>query len=280
MPKPVSQTAWQWFRHNVRAAWARAYVRIVGVNREPSWVIGETLLPVLSIAAYIYVYRSLGAPRDYEGFVVVGGAMTSFWFAVLWGMAAQFYWEKEMGNLELDLLAPMSRMAIRVGMAFGSMFTNTVRAATVLLLGTFVFRVEFAVVSWPLLIGVFVLTLVALYGLGMLAASLFFVYGRGGWQMFALLNEPIFLVSGFYFPVRSLGTAVAVAASVLPMTFGLDGLRQLLFPEGARHGLLPVGWEMAILAGMAVLFLWLAGRALEHMENVAKRAGTLTLKWQ
>jgi len=35
------------------------------------------------------------------GFVVLGGTMTAFWMNVLWSMASQLYWEKEMGNLQL-----------------------------------------------------------------------------------------------------------------------------------------------------------------------------------
>ena len=76
-----------------RAIKARAYVRIIGGNRELSWMISEVALPVISLAAYIFIYRSLGAPRAYEGLVVLGGAMIPFWVGVLWSMASQFYWE-------------------------------------------------------------------------------------------------------------------------------------------------------------------------------------------
>ena len=35
---------------NLRAAWARAYVRIFAASREPSWILSETLLPVIGMA--------------------------------------------------------------------------------------------------------------------------------------------------------------------------------------------------------------------------------------
>lgn len=262
------------------AAWARAYVRIVGVNRELSWVLSETILPIIGTAAYIY--RALEAPGAFQGFALLGGAMAAYWFAVLWGMVAQFYWEKEMGNLELYLIAPISRMAVLVGMAAGGMFTSTLRAASILATGMLLFGIRFEVASWPLLGLVFFLTLLALYGLGMLASSLFFVYGRGAWQAFGLFQEPVFLAAGFYFPVRRVaGVGVAVAVgTIVPLAFGLDAIRQLTSRMAPEDVLMPPAAEAAVLAVMAALALGLAARAMRHMENVAKREGRLTLKWQ
>jgi ABC-2 type transport system permease protein len=267
---------------NAGAAWARAYVRIVGVNRELSWVLSETILPIIGTAAYIFIYRALHAAPTYEGFALLGGAMAAYWFAVLWGMVAQFYWEKEMGNLELYLIAPISRMAVLVGMAVGSMFTSTLRCASILATGMLLFGIRFEVRSYPLLALVFFLTLFALYGLGMLASSLFFVYGRGGWQAFGIAQEPIFLAAGFYFPVRRvIGRPLALTAGALvPLAFGLDAIRQLVARVGPEEALLPVPAEIAILAAMGVLAVAFARRALAHMENIAKREGRLTLKWQ
>ncbi|MBI4616918.1 MAG: ABC transporter permease [Planctomycetes bacterium] len=238
------------------------------------------MLPLVSISAYIFVYRAMGAPKDYEGFVVLGGAMTPFWLAVLWGMASQFYWERESGNLELYLAAPISRMSILAGMAAGSMITITTRAIAVVALGAVVFGVEFAPRSWGALGLAFVLTMAALYCMGMLGASLFLLFGREAWHMVNLFQEPIYLVSGFFFPVRALGRTIALFASLIPLTLGLDAMRQTLFPEGAAQGLLPVGLELAILAALAAVFFLLAGRALDYMENRAKREGRLTLRWQ
>ena len=61
------------WRTNLRAAWARAYVRIFAASREPSWILFETIMPVLGMFSYVFVYRALGAPREFEAFVVLGG---------------------------------------------------------------------------------------------------------------------------------------------------------------------------------------------------------------
>ena len=257
----------------------RAYPRAIGATREPSWVLFDVFLPLMAIAAYIYYYRALGADPSFEGFVVLGGAMTAFWLNVLWGMASQFYWEKEVGNLQLFLVSPMSRMALLAGMALGGMFFAGVRALSTLILGIIVFNVHITVVDPALLILIFLVTLVAIYGMGMMFASLFMLYGRDAWNISNLMQEPIYLVSGFYFPVRSLGFWVSTAAAVIPITFGLDAMRQELFGP-VSNGLLPVTTELAVLCVLAVAFLLLARYSLRFMESLGRREGRLTLRWQ
>jgi ABC-2 type transport system permease protein len=273
-----SPTRWEIFWRTVIG---RAYPRVVGAQRERSWVFFETLLPLLQVSAFVFVYRAIQAPPEFTGFVVLGGAMTAYWLNVLWSMAAQFYWEKETGNLELYIIAPTSLMAILLGMAIGGIVFSTVRALAVMTLGLLIFRVEVSIVSVPQLLGVFLLTLVALYGLGMLFSSLFLLYGRQASHLSNLLQEPIFLVSGFYFPVRALGFAVALGASVIPITLGLDAMRQLLFPAMmAQFHLLDVRIELGILGALSIGFLWLARRTLSYMEDLSRREGRLTLRGQ
>jgi ABC-2 type transport system permease protein len=233
----------------------------------------------MGIAAYIFYYRSLGADPSFEGFVVLGGAMTAFWLNVLWGMASQFYWEKETGNMQLFMVSPMSRMALLAGMALGGMLSAGLRALSTLVLGILIFNVQMMVVDPFLLVAVFLVTLVAIYGMGMMFASLFMLYGRDAWNISNLMQEPIYLVSGFYFPVRSLGIWISAIASIIPITLGLDAMRQELFGPVA-NGFLPVVTELAILCVLAVMFLVLARYSLRYMENLGRREGRLTLRWQ
>lgn len=260
----------------LRTVLARAYPRIIGQQREKAWIFFETFLPFLATVGYIYVYRAMRAPEDFIGFVVVGGAMTAFWMNVMWSMSAQLYWEKETGNLALYIMAPNSLTAILLGMAFGGLLATTLRALIILVLGTWLFHIPFAVSNFAQLFGVFALTMVALYGLGMLLASVFLLYGREAWQVVTSLQEPIYFVSGFYFPVRSFGFAISLAVSLLPLTLGLDAMRQLVFKSGPTLGFLPVSTELLLLAGLSVLFLAAAKIWLDKMERRAVAEGTLT----
>jgi ABC-2 type transport system permease protein len=263
---------------NARAMAARAWIRVVAANREPSWVFFEAVLPALATSVYVLIYRAMGAPREFEAYVVVGGITISFWFNVLWGMAAQFFWEKDMGNLDIYFMAPISRMSILLGMAVGGMLGTAIRSVILVLLGLLVFRITVHVPGLPAAFGLFLLTMTALYGLGMILSSLFLYFGRGAQRWLETAQEPVYLLAGFYFPLRNLGFALATAASLFPLSLGLDAIRQTAL--GAGTGFLPVSVEAGALAVLCVAFLLLARQSLRSMENWAKREGKLTLKWQ
>jgi ABC-2 type transport system permease protein len=255
---------------------ARAYPRVIGAQREKSWMFFDVFLPMLAVSAYVFVYRAINAPEEYIGFVVVGGAMTAFWLNVLWSMSSQLYWEKEQGNLALYIMAPNSMMAILLGMALGGMLMTALRAAAILILGSLLFNVQYQVVSFWQLFIVFMLTMVALYGMGMMSASLFLLLSREAWHLANLAQEPIYLVSGFYFPIKSFSFWVAAAASIIPLTLGLDAMRQLVFPSGPTLGFLTVALELFILVVLSLVFLVGARYMLVHLEKLAIREGRLT----
>lgn len=258
-----------------RTIWARAYPRIIGVTRERSWLFFETVLPLMATTAYIFLYRALNAPQEYIGFVVVGGAMTAFWLNVLWSMASQLYWDKDAGNLELYILSPGSLMAILLGMAVGGIIMTVSRAVIILVVCSVLFEVSYSVTSFPLLVLVFVLTMTALYGMGTMFASIFLAFGREAWHMTNLLQEPIYLASGFYFPVKALGFWVATFASVIPLTLGMDAMRQLVFSADPTLGFLSVEVEVVVLIVLAVVFVTTAGWMLRRLELVGRRDGRL-----
>jgi len=264
---------------NLRAAYARMWVRLRGSNRDPIALVAEIGLPILTIGAYVILYRAIGLPATAGAAVIIGGAMIAFWTNVLWNMSSQWFWEREQGNLEMYLVAPVSRMAILLGMALGGSLNTGIRALGIVLLGIFVFQVPF-VVRDPLAVGlVFFLTLAALYTLGMLFASLFMLYGREAWNTANLLQEPVYFLSGAYFPAfyGVVPFAIAVAGSLIPMTLGLDAIRRLVIVGGDLNSV----WLEIVALGASILILFpLARRTLNYMESLGKKEGRLTLRWQ
>jgi len=264
---------------NLRAAWARMYVRVVGSLREPAWIMSDAVFPALSMASFVLLYRALGAPPTFETLAVLGGIMATYWINVLWGMGAQLYWEKQSGQLQLYFVAPCSRLAILTGMAVGGIFMTTTRGVFGIAVGFGLLGVRVQPFDAPQLVLVFVVTMAALYALGMALASLFLLYGREAWHVCNALQEPVFFLSGLYFPIRALGALGALAAGLVPLGLGVDAMRQVLLGPAAK-GLLPITTEIAILAGLAVVFFILARAALEFLEALSKREGRLTQRWQ
>ena len=266
-------TGWRLFWHSVIA---RSYPRIIGQQRDISWMLFDVIMPMGSVIAYVLVYRALNAPEEYVGFVVIGGAMTAFWMNVLWSMSSQLYWEKEQGNLALYIMAPNSMMSILLGMALGGLVATLLRAVAIILLGSLIFGVRYVVASPLELFGVFAISMVALYGMGMMFASAFLLFGREAWAISDMVTEPVNLVSGLYFPIKSLPFWIAAAASIIPLTLGLDAMRQLAFSSGFKFGFLTPQVEILILVVLSVIFLVGAKFLLDYTEKLAIREGRLT----
>ena len=264
---------------NLRAAYARAYVRVRSQFNEPEWVIAEAVIPLLIVFAAATLYRVSGSGQ-LAGFAVVGGAMMAFWDNVLWLMASQLYWEKESGNLDLFIIAPISRMSILLGMSLGSIVNTSIRAAIILLTAFTVLNIQLNVADPLALSLVFTLTLTALYGLGMLMSSLYMLYGRGALNLNDVLSEPVYLLSGLYFPTvgrySPFPTVLQLLVSLIPLTFGIDGLRRTIILGETFESLT---LHIAVLTVLSIVLIPLAWRTLNYMETLGRREGRLSLRW-
>lgn len=254
----------------------RSYPRVVGMQRERSWIFFDIFVPLLGVSAYVFVYRAIGAPEDYVGFVVVGGAMTAFWMNILWSMSSQLYWEKEQGNLALYIISPASMMAVLLGMALGGLFATLLRATAIMIFGSLIFNVSYYVISFWQLFAIFTLSMIALYGLGMMSASIFLLLSREAWHISNLATEPVYLISGMYFPVKNLGFWGSAFGSLIPLTLGLDAMRQLIFESGPSLGFLSVRIEIFSLIILSIIYVTAAKFLLAHIEKLAMQEGRLT----
>jgi ABC-2 type transport system permease protein len=265
-----------------QAMCARSYARVIWMFRNRTWIFQETILPILSVAAFAYAYRAMNAPDRFVGYVILGAAMACFWFNVLWSMGAHLYWERDSGNLELYIMSPSPMMAILAGMALGGMATTATRATAILITGIYLFQAPIIADYAGFAIVTFALTLIALYGLGMMFASLFLMWGREAWHVASLLQEPVFLLTGMNFPIKiflNLPIVILGFALFIPLTAGMDAMRQLLFTTSPDR-LMAVEYEVAILAVLSVFFVTMARWLLNRLEHQAKVEGKLGLRWQ
>ncbi len=97
-------------------------------------------------------------------------------------------------------------MAILLGMALGGMFaTHAARGAPSWRSAACCSACRYTVIErGDLLVAYSRFALVALYGMGMMFASIFLLFGREGWHLVNLAQEPVYLLSGTYFPVSGL----------------------------------------------------------------------------
>lgn len=204
--------------------------------------------------------------------------MLAFWGNVLWSMASQFNWDKEVGIFEIYLVSPAPITAILVGMSLGGIVGTAPSAALIGVLGWSFFSPALNA-SWDAVLLTFALTLASLYAMGMLMSSLYLAYGREAESMNNAIGEPISFFSGLYFPSLGAGSpfpvAIQTVTSLIPLTIGMDALRKSVF---FSEGIAGISLHLVILAIMGCVLLVLASKSLEFLENRGRRDGTLVVR--
>ncbi len=249
----------------------------MSVFNEPLWIAVNIGFPFFSSVALSLLYISAGV-KSFVGFAILGGIMISFWGNVLWSMASQFYWDKQVGLFEIYLTSPAPISAILVGMSLGGV-VNTVPSAVLVAAVGWLFFAPPLNPSWLAVALTFALTLTSLYAMGMILSALYLAYGREAESINEALHEPVSLLSGVYFP--SIGNfspfpfAVQVGASLIPLTIGMDALRRSLF---LSEGISSIYLHLIALAIMGVLLLFLSSKAMKFLEEKGRRKGTISVR--
>ena len=205
---------------------------------------------------------------------VVVGFFAYFFVFILTGIS--FLRERIGGTLERLLATPVSRSEIVVGYSIGFGFFATLQVAIVLafvlgrLSGPAIGPVpEFAIglgvktVGNPLIAYLLVLVL----GLGAVSLGIFLsTFARTELQILQFIPiviVPQAILSGFFWPIEQLPSLLQPVARILPVTYAIDGLRQVMI-AGADLSSAQVQLDLGVLAGIAAVFVILAAATIRR----------------
>ena len=181
-----------------------------------------------------------------------------------------FLRERIGGTLERLLATPVTRAEIVLGYSLGFGFFATIQ---VLLLTLFVLaRIEVPAIG-PLptfTIGldvqtagspVFAFVVALLLAIGAVNLGIFLsTFARTELQIvqfIPLVIVPQILLGGVFWPVQRLPDVLQAVAHVLPITYAVDALREVML-KGSDLGTAAVRADLAVLAGIAIVFVVLA----------------------
>ncbi len=116
-----------------------------------------------------------------------------------------------------------------------------------------------------------ILTTVVFSSLGVISASFIMVFKQGDPLGF-LVGAVSGLFGGMVFPVESLPVALRWISYLLPITHGLDALREILLKGGTLHD---VWFDMVVLMGFPVVFVPLSLYCFSQAVRFARREGSL-----
>jgi ABC-2 type transport system permease protein len=205
---------------------------------------------------------------------VVVGFFAYFFVFILTGIS--FLRERVGGTLERLLATPVSRAEIVLGYSLGFGFFATLQVALVLAfvlarleipaLGpvpAFAIGLGVRTIGNPLIAYLLVLVL----GLGAVSLGIFLsTFARTELQILQFIPiviVPQGLLSGFFWPIEQLPSLLQPVARILPVTYAIDGLRQVMI-AGADLSSPQVLLDLGVLVGIAAVFIALAAATIRR----------------
>ena len=205
---------------------------------------------------------------------VVVGFFAYFFVFILTGIS--FLRERVGGTLERLLATPVSRSEIVLGYSLGFGFFATLQVAIVLafVLGrlgipalgpvpAFAIGLGVQTIGNPLIAYLLVLVL----GLGAVSLGIFLsTFARTELQILQFIPiviVPQGLLGGFFWPIEQLPSLLQPVARILPVTYAIDGLRQVMI-AGADLTSGQVLMDLGVLVGIAAFFMVLAAGTIRR----------------
>ncbi|MEW6053298.1 MAG: ABC transporter permease [Nitrospirota bacterium] len=204
-----------------------------------------------------------------------GVPYTQFIFPGIIGMTILFssifssisiIWDKEFGFMKEILVAPVSRFSIVIGKALSGTIVSTIQAVIILALFPFLgFRL--GMLQIVEVIAVCVSLSFCISAFGIVIATFYDSY-----ESFSVIMNfiimPMFFLSGAMYPVKLLPGMLQLVARLNPLTYGIDIIKHVMFPDMAGR----MGPDFSLITSISVIlaasvcFVLVAGRAFERKD--------------
>lgn len=178
------------------------------------------------------------------------GQLITWVFIPLFGISAMFAYERERGTLRRILITPTSRTLYLFGTIAGQVMLALAQMTLLILFGTLVLKVQWGREPLALFL---VMTTAALAAAAIGTAMGTFIKSEGQANGLSIMAGMVMaLMGGCWYPLELFPQAVQTAVKVLPTTWAMQGLMDLLLRGGGLLEILP---EAGVLLGFAALFL-------------------------
>lgn len=226
----------------IYAVWLRELKRFTNSKGR---MIGSLGMPLLFMFALGSGISSLMPGLNYNLFIVPGiVGMTLLFNSMFSGVS--IIWDREFGFLKEMLVTPTARINIVLGRILGGATSSVMQGIIILLLGTFMGLSLPSPLNLLLAVCVMLLISALFVGVGIAIASLIREV-----ETFQLIMNffimPLFFLSNALFPLDKMPGWLRGIASVNPLTYGIDALRDLLLGSGANPLMLNLGVLLAFV---------------------------------
>jgi ABC-2 type transport system permease protein len=238
----------------------------------------STLLRYLAVAfpVFLYYFQStfLNISTDLFMTMLIGTAVIAGLQDALTGLTSRLSFAMERGTLETYLVEPVPWALIPVAMNIWRSFTGALLACAMVGLGCLLGgTIDPAQI--PLSLLVLFLGIAACNALGSFAAAFILLFKRGE-PVVALYSLAASVLGGALFPISTLPVWIRWASYLVPHTYVIDAVRQLLMGSSATGHMAP-GLSIGILAIFTLVALASGLFVFDRALRLARRLGILSI---
>ncbi len=177
------------------------------------------------------------------------GQLITWVFIPLLGLSESFASERRRGTLRRLLTTPTHSSVFLLGTISGQVFNALVQMMLLVLFGVFVMKLPWG--REPLALGVLLTSFaLAAAALGTTLGTLVKTEGQAN-GLSIMLGMVMALLGGCWYPIELFPTAMQSAVKVLPTTWAMQGMLDLVMRGGGLAEILP---EVGVLLGFALVF--------------------------
>lgn len=226
--------------------WSLTQREIVRFFRQRSRVMGAFAQPIIfwvlfgvGLSGSFRMPGSEDGGLSYQAYFIPGIAAMIVLFTAIFSSISVIQ-DRNEGFLQGVLAAPISRTSLVIGKIAGGTLLAFVQAAAFIGLAL-ILKSTGLITSLDFSLGIGqvigILFMLLLMGLGLCGLGYFFAWRLDSVQGFhaimSVLLFPMWLMSGAFFPSEGSGWLKWIIA-VNPMTYGVAGLRRIMFPESSQ----------------------------------------------
>lgn len=252
--------------NNIFAMASRVIRQLIRDRRTIALIV---IVPIVVMSLITYALPSGSGTLDrYAPALIV--TMSLFFTFLLTGIS--FLRERSQGTLERLMASPISRLDMVLGYIFGFFIFALAQVLIILLFTIYALDIEYAGGLWRIFLFLILIIVMAVC-LGIFASA----FAKNEFQMvqfIPLIIVPQIFLCGVVFPMNQMNTALEWIGKFLPLTYGVDGMRQLMLPEDMLSVLKASGQiqhslviDIGILAAFVIVMSILAAVGLRRGQS-------------
>ncbi len=245
-------------------------------KRYVGWMVASLIQPIIWMVLFKLIGTGFGIGQtasgyDFTSYLILGVLLLMILSQSLWGAGLALRTEQYRGTLESLFMTPARLTAVLVGFALSDLVFAGYLLAVGYVIGTFVFGLSLVVTDPVGLAVAFIVTIYGVTGFAFLFAAVTLVIKQAN-ALVNTLQPVLFMITGVFFPITALPTALRQFSLLLPLTQGFLAIQEITLKGALLIDVLPllIG---TIVSGTVLALIGIA--SLRATIKSARRRGLL-----